>query len=142
LEKLAPSQATNLIGVSTTKAEGVVMNPSELIDKQIKDLPDWRGETFTALRKLIHEVDPAITEEWKWSTGVWTHDGMVCAVGAFEDHVKINFFQGAALPDPDGLFNAGLEAKKTRAIDFYKGDKIKQKPMKDLIRAAVALSRK
>jgi hypothetical protein len=117
------------------------MNPSELIDQQIAELGDWRGDMFTSLRNLIHETDPEITEEWKWSTGVWTHNGMVCALGAFEDHLKINFFQGAALADPDGLFNAGLDAKKTRAIDFYRGDKIKPKPLKDLIRAAVALNR-
>jgi hypothetical protein len=117
------------------------MNPSELIDKQIGDLADWRGEMFARLRKLIHEADPDINEEWKWSTGVWTHNGMVCSVGAFADHLKINFFQGAALADPDGLFNAGLDAKKTRAIDFYSGDEIKGAPLKDLVRAAVALNR-
>jgi hypothetical protein len=117
------------------------VNPSELIDKQIEELPDWRGDMFARLRKLIHEADPDITEEWKWSTGVWTHNGMVCAVGAFEDHLKVNFFQGAALADPDGLFNAGLDAKKTRAIDFYQGDEINQKALTDLIRAAVARNR-
>jgi len=116
------------------------MNPSELIDQQIAELGDWRGDMFGTLRKLIHEADPDITEEWKWSTGVFTHEGMVCAVGAFADHVKINFFQGAALADPDGLFNAGLDAKKTRAIDFYSGDKINEKAVRDLIRAAVALN--
>jgi hypothetical protein len=117
------------------------MNPSELIDKQIEDLADWRGDIFASLRKLIREADPDITEEWKWSTGVWTHNGMVCSVGAFADHLKINFFQGAALADPHQLFNAGLDAKKTRAIDFYSGDTIKQKPLKDLVQAAVALNR-
>jgi hypothetical protein len=117
------------------------LNPSELIDKQIEELADWRGEMFAGLRKLIHEADPDITEEWKWSTGVWTHNGMVCSVGAFADHLKINFFQGAALADPRGLFNAGLDAKKTRAIDFYSGDKINQEPLRDLIRAAVELNR-
>ena len=116
------------------------MNPSELIDNQIKELGDWRGDMFAELRRIIHEADPAITEEWKWGTGVWTHDGMVCAVGAFADHLKINFFQGAALADPESLFNAGLDAKKTRAIDFHAGAKIKRKPLKDLVRAAVALN--
>jgi len=116
------------------------MNPSELIDKQIEELGDWRGDMFASLRKLIHEADPDITEEWKWSTGVWTHDGMVCSVGAFADHLKINFFQGAALADPEGLFNAGLDAKKTRAIDFYSGDKINQEALNELVRAAVALN--
>jgi hypothetical protein len=116
------------------------MNPSELIDKQIEELADWRGDMFASLRRLIHEADSDITEEWKWSTGVWTHHGMVCSVGAFADHLKINFLQGAALADPNNLFNAGLDAKKTRAIDFYSGDEINQKALKDLIRAAVALN--
>ncbi|MGH7456243.1 MAG: DUF1801 domain-containing protein [bacterium] len=114
------------------------MNPSKLIDKQIKDLADWRGQTLARLRKLIHEVDPDITEEWKWGTAVWSHNGMVCAGGAFKDHLKINFFQGAALADPHKLFNAGLEAKKTRAIDFHESDKIDEPAVKDLIRAAIA----
>ena len=115
-------------------------NPSELIDRQIEELGDWRGDMFARLRKLIHEADPDITEEWKWSTGVWTHNGMVCSVGAFGDHLKINFFQGAALADPDQLFNAGLDAKKTRAIDFHSGDAVNGKALKNLIQAAVALN--
>ncbi|MGH7412321.1 MAG: DUF1801 domain-containing protein, partial [Candidatus Methylomirabilis sp.] len=110
----------------------------QLIDKQIKGLADWRGQIMSRLRKLIHEADPDITEEWKWNTAVWSHNGMICAGGAFKDHVKINFFQGAALADPHGLFNAGLEAKKTRAIDFHEGDKVDAKALKDLIRLAVA----
>src|ERR1700682_4133602 len=115
-------------------------NPSELVDKQIAELADWRGDMFADLRTLIHEADPDITEEWKWSTGVWTHNGMVCSVGAFGDHLKINFFQGAALADPQKLFNAGLDAKKTRAIDLYDGDKIDEQFLQDLIRAAVAFN--
>ncbi len=114
------------------------MDPSELIDKQIADLPDWRGELFGRLRKLIHKADPDITEEWKWETAVWTHNGMVCAVGSFKDHLKINFFQGAALTDTHNQFNAGLDAKKTRAIDFYEGDKVNEKGLTELIFAAVA----
>jgi hypothetical protein len=116
------------------------VNPPELIDQQIADLPDWRGTAFARLRALIHEADPDITEEWKWSTAVWTHDGMVCAVGAFKDHLKINFFQGAALADPQKLFNAGLDAKKTRAIDFHDGDQINETALRDLIQAAVTLN--
>jgi hypothetical protein len=95
------------------------MNASKLIDKQIADLGDWRGIVFARLRKLILAADPDIIEEWKWNTAVWTHSGMVCAVGGFKDHVKMNFFKGASLEDPRGLFNAGLEAKATRAIDFH-----------------------
>jgi hypothetical protein len=114
------------------------MNPSELIDKQIADLPDWRGSLLARLRQLIHEVDPAITEEWKWSTAVWSHKGSVCAAAPFKDHVKLNFFKGASLADPHGLFNAGLDAKATRAIDFHDGESVDEAALKDLVRAAVA----
>jgi hypothetical protein len=116
------------------------MNASELIDKQIADLPGWRGDLSARLREMIHEADPGITEEWKWNTAVWAHDGLVCAVGPFKDHIKLNFFKGAALADPLGLFNAGLDAKATRAIDFHEGDRIDESALKDLIRAAVALN--
>jgi hypothetical protein len=119
----------------------VSMDSSKLIDKQIADLKDWRGQVIVKLRKIIHDADPGITEEWKWNTAVWSHDGLVVAVGAFKGNVKMNFFQGASLPDPHKLFNAGLEAKKTRAIDFHEGDKINEPAMKDLIRAAVAQNR-
>jgi hypothetical protein len=114
------------------------MIPSKLIDKQIAELKDWRGQTIARLRKIIHDADPAITEEWKWNTAVFSHDGLVVAMGAFKGNVKMNFFQGASLPDPHNLFNAGLEAKKTRAIDFHEGDKINEPALKALIRAAVA----
>src|SRR4030081_321880 len=118
------------------------MNASKLIDKQIADLGDWRGRVFARLRKLINAADPDIIEDWKWNTAVWTHDGMVCAVGGFKDHVKVNFFKGASLEDPQGLFNAGLEAKATRAIDFHEGDKIDETALKNLVRAAVAYNQK
>jgi hypothetical protein len=113
------------------------MNPSEQIDKQIAEAGGWRGELMAKIRKLIHEVDPEIVEEWKWEVGVYTHQGMVCAVAPFKDHVKINFFKGAALEDPSKLFNAGLEAKKTRAIDFAESDKLNKKALKELIQQAV-----
>ncbi len=114
------------------------MRPSELIDQQISELADWRGHMIARLRKLIHDADPNITEEWKWDTAVWSHNGLVCAAGAFKDHVKLNFFKGAALEDPHGLFNAGLEAKTTRAIDFREGEDINESALEDLLRAAVA----
>jgi hypothetical protein len=117
------------------------MIPSKLIDKQIAELKDWRGQMIARLRKIIHDVDPGITEEWKWNTAVFSHDGMVVAVGAFKGSVKMNFFQGASLPDPNRLFNAGLEAQKTRAIDFHEGDKINEPALKDLIRTAAAPNR-
>ncbi len=114
------------------------MNPSERIDQQIAELADWRGQLFARLRTLILEVDPNITEEWKWETAVWSHKGLVCAVATFKQTLKMNFFQGAFLEDPHTLFNAGLDAKKTRAIDFREGDTVDESALKDLIRAAVA----
>ncbi len=114
------------------------MNASDLIDKQITELGDWRGDVSLRLRQLIHEADPGIAEEWKWNTPVFSDKGQVCALGSFRDHVKLNFFRGAALPDPQGLLNAGLDAKATRAIDFHEGDSINESALKDLIRAAVA----
>jgi hypothetical protein len=114
------------------------MTASELIDKQIDELGDWRGVLIAKLRKLVQETDPGITEEWKWDTAVWSHGGMVCAIGAFKDHVKVNFFSGAALPDPHKLFNAGLDAKKTRAIDIYEGDAVNEPALRQLVHDAVA----
>ena len=114
------------------------MNPSERIDTYIAELADWRGQMIARLRTLIHEADPDITEEWKWETPVWSHSGLVCSAGVFKKAVKMNFFQGAILADPQKLFNAGLDAKKTRAIDFHEGDAIDESAVKDLIRTAVA----
>ena len=114
------------------------MNPSERIDKQIAELAGWRGQMLARLRKLILEADPDITEEWKWDTAVWSHRGLVCAVGAFKETVKMNFFQGAFLEDPHTLFNAGLDAKKMRSIDFHEGDTVEESALKELIRTAVA----
>jgi len=114
--------------------------PSQLITNHIAELADWRGKLLARLRKLILEADPDLTEEWKWGTPVWSHKGNVVAVGAFKDHLKINFFKGASLKDPKGLFNAGLDAKATRAIDLREGDTINEAALKELIRAAVALN--
>ena len=112
--------------------------PSQLITNQIEELADWRGNTLAQLRKLILAAAPDITEEWKWGTPVWSKKGIVVAIGAFKDHIKLNFFKGALLEDPRGLFNAGLEAKATRAIDLYEHDPIDESGLADLIRAAVA----
>ena len=114
------------------------MTSSEQIDQHIAELSDWRGPMITRLRQLILSADPDIKEEWKWSTPVWSHNGLVCSAGAFKEAVKLNFFQGASLEDPHKLFNAGLDAKKTRAIDFHEGDGVNEPALKDLIRAAVA----
>ena len=116
------------------------MNASELIDNRIAELNDWRGEVFSQVRKIVHAAAPEIAEEWKWDTPVWSQNGNVMAAGAFQDHVKLNFFKGASLEDPQHLFNAGLEAKATRAIDIFEGDRIDDAALKDLIRSAVALN--
>jgi len=112
--------------------------PSQHITNYITELPDWRGEMLARLRQLVLEAVPDIKENWKWDTPVWSQKGNVLAVAAFKDHVKINFFKGASLNDPQGLFNAGLEAKATRAIDLNQGDEIDEAALKELIRAAVA----
>ncbi|MGA2199435.1 MAG: DUF1801 domain-containing protein [Nitrososphaerales archaeon] len=118
------------------------MNPSELIDKQIADLTDWRGKMLAHLRKTIHGADPEIIEEWKWmGTPCWSHDGLICLANAHKDKVKLTFSQGASLPDPNKLFNAGLEGNRWRAIDLYEGDRIDERALKDIIRAAVAHNR-
>ena len=114
------------------------LTPSQLNTSQIAGLGDWRGKMLARLRKLILEAAPGITEEWKWDTAVWSRNGLVCSAGVFKDHVKLNFFKGASLKDPQGLFNAGLDAKATRAIDFGEGDDMDASALKELVRAAVA----
>lgn len=116
------------------------LTPSQHIDKQIKDLPDWRGKLLARLRELVLETSPEISEEWKWDTAVWVCKGNLVAGGVFKDHVKLNFFKGASLKDPKRLFNAGLEAKATRAIDFAEDSKIDQAALKDLILQAIAFN--
>jgi len=113
--------------------------PSELITQQIAELADWRGRLYARLRKLVLKAAPSLAEDWKWGTRVWTQKANVLAIGVFQDHLKINFFKGAALADPHGLFNAGLEAKATRAIDLFEGNTVNEAALADLIRAAVAL---
>jgi hypothetical protein len=111
---------------------------SERITDQIAELGDWRGDMLAQFRQLILAAAPALTEDWKWGTAVWTYKGMVCSIAPFKDHVKLHFFKGASFMDPNGLFNGGLDAKATRSIDFSKGDNIDMAALKDLIRAAVA----
>ncbi len=116
------------------------MNASEQIDKKIASLKDWRAEELARLRKVINEADPTLKEDWKWGTPVWTHNGLVCAVGAFKDHLKVNFFNGKLLEDPHRVFNAGLDAKEARAIDVHEGDKLDEAALKALVREAVRLN--
>jgi hypothetical protein len=116
-------------------------SPAQLIDARIKDLDDWRGTTLSRLRALIKEADPEVVEEWKWrGVPVWYHDGMLCTGETYQNVVKMTFAQGAALKDPAGLFNSSLDGNTRRAIDFYEGEKIDEKALKTLIRAAVSLN--
>jgi hypothetical protein len=114
--------------------------PSELIDKAIAALDDWRGETLAKLRKLIHEADPDVVEEWKWGIPVWSHDGIVCTGETYKAAVKATFAKGASVEDPKGLFNSSLEGATRRAIDFRQGEAIDEEAFKALFRAAVALN--
>ena len=115
------------------------MNPSELFDKQIAELPDWRGKMLADIRRIAHDADPEIIEEWKYmGSPVWYHNGQVLLAKAYKDKVKLTFPQGANLPDPDKLFNNGLGGSKWRAIDYHEGDRINEVALKDLILAAVA----
>ncbi|AEI79810.1 hypothetical protein CNE_2c08390 [Cupriavidus necator N-1] len=117
------------------------MNPSERIDELIAGLTDWRGKTLASLRKTILEADGEIIEEWKWmGSPVWSRDGMIAVANAHKEKVKITFTNGASLPDPDKLFNAGLGGNKWRAIDLFEGDKIDASAMKNLILAAIAFN--
>jgi len=114
------------------------MNPSERINQLIAGLTDWRGKTFASIRKTILEADREIIEEWKWmGSPVWSHDGIIAVANAHKDKVKLTFSHGASLPDPDKLFNAGLGGNQWRAIDFFEGDKINERALKNLVRAAV-----
>ncbi|MHB2265375.1 DUF1801 domain-containing protein [Aliihoeflea sp. PC F10.4] len=114
---------------------------SKLIDKRIAELGDWRGETLERMRRLIHEADPEIVEEWKWrGVPVFSHDGIVCTGETYKNVVKLTFAKGASLDDPSGLFNASLEGNARRAIDIGKDHKIDAEAFKALIRAAVALN--
>lgn len=116
------------------------LTPSQQIDRQLKELTDWRGKFLSQLRKMILDASPDITEDWKWDTAVWVCKGNVVAGGVFKDHVKLNFFKGASLKDPKKLFNAGLEAKASRAIDFAEDSKIDEIALKELVLEAVALN--
>ena len=114
---------------------------SRMIDERIKELGDWRGKMLARLRTLIKQADPEVVEEWKWrGVPVWSHDGLICTGETYKSVVKMTFAKGAALEDPSGLFNASLEGNTRRAIDFHEGEKIDEKALKALIRAAVTLN--
>jgi len=120
---------------------------SKLIDERIRELDDWRGKTLSKVRGIIKEANPDIVEEWKWvkptnpGTPVWSHNGGICTGETYKNVVKLTFFKGAALNDPSGLFNSSLDGKVRRAIDFHEGEKIDEKALKTLVRAAVTLNK-
>src|SRR5262245_29161462 len=128
---------------SGSKEEG---SPSQRIDARIKELNDWRGEMLARVRMLIKQADPEGVEEWKWvkptnpGTPVWSHSGIICTGETYKDKVKLTFAKGASLADPSGLFNSSLDGNTRRAIDFHEDDKIDEKALQALIRAAVALN--
>lgn len=116
--------------------------PSQLIDERIRELDDWRGATLERLRNVIKDADADVVEEWKWrGVPVWYDEGMICTGETYKSVVKMTFAQGASLEDPSGLFNSSLEGSTRRAIDFHEGEKINEKALKALIRAAVALNK-
>ena len=126
--------------------EGKGDSASQQIDARINQLGDWRGQTLARVRNLIKQADPEVVEEWKWvkptnpGTPVWSHAGIICTGETYKSVVKMTFANGASLPDPAGLFNSSLEGNTRRAIDFHEGEKIKEKALKALIRAAVKLN--
>jgi hypothetical protein len=126
---------------SDSKKERAGESPSELIDARIDELSDWRGATLARIRALVKQADPEVVEEWKWrGVPVWSHAGIICTGETYKSVVKVTFAKGASLDDPSGLFNSSLEGNTRRAIDFHEGEKIKEKALKALVRAAVALN--
>jgi hypothetical protein len=124
------------------KKHVAVESASALIDEKIKELADWRGKTLAKVRGIIHQADPAILEEWKWGTPVWSHGGIVCTGETYKNAVKMTFAKGAALQDPSRLFNSSLDGNVRRAVDIHQADTIDEAALQDLIRAAVALNLK
>jgi hypothetical protein len=125
------------------KRPGPVESASALIDERIKELGDWRGKMLAKVRKIIHEADPEIVEEWKWmGTPTWSHAGLVCTGETYKNVVKMTFAKGATLKDRSRLFNSSLDGNVRRALDIREGDKVDEAALKDLIRAAVALNLK
>ena len=120
----------------------MAQSASDLIDRRIAELGDWRGETLARMRRLIQEADPGIVEEWKWGGPVWSHDGIVCTGETYKSVVKLTFAKGASVKDPKKLFNSSLEGNVRRALDIHEGEKVNEAAFKALIKAAVAVNRK
>ena len=141
-KKAAPVRAAAMLAPRKDSAKPAdAASAAQRIDRKIESLTDWRGDRLAEIRKLIHEVDPAVVEEWKWmGTPVWSNQGMYALANAHKDKVKLTFFHGAKLPDPKKLFNAGLDGSKWRAIDLREGDKMDKPALKALLRAALAFN--
>ena len=149
-QRYSNGRATTIMKKSTTTMKNRMSSskegkdgdsPSQLIDARIKELSDWRGEMLARVRILIKQADPEVVEEWKWrGVPVWSHDGIICTGETYKNVVKMTFAKGASLQDPSGLFNSSLEGNTRRAIDLHEGDKIDEKALKALIRAAVTLN--
>ena len=119
----------------------MTLSAPQLISQRIAELSDWRGKTLARMRKLIQQADPKVVEEWKWSTPVWSHDGILCTGESYNKVVKLTFAKGASLKDPAGLFNSSLEGKVRRAIDIREGEEVNAAAFKALVREAVTLNR-
>jgi len=141
---VSPSGTEVSVGEEDVMATGKTQkseSPSHLIDARIKELGDWRGEALAKVRALIKQAVPDVVEEWKWrGTPCWYHEGLLCTGESYKSVVKMTFAKGAALKDPAGLFNSSLEGNVRRAIDIHEGEKINEKALKDLVRAAAALN--
>ena len=124
------------------KSDAIQGQPaSGLISKRITELGDWRGDALGKMRKLIHEADPDVVEEWKWmGTPVWSHDGIICTGESYKDKVKLTFAKGASLRDPTGLFNSSLDGNVRRAIDIHEGEEVDESAFKALVRQAITLN--
>lgn len=125
---------------AATKAKATV-SPAKLIDGRIKELGDWRGDVLARVRKIIHEAVPSVVEDWKWrGVPTWEHHGIITTGESYKTYIKLTFARGAAVPDPKGLFNSSLEGNARRAIDIHAGDKIDDKALKALVKAAAELN--
>ena len=141
MPKATSKKTTKGKGSAATKAatqQG--SEASQMIDRRIEELGDWRGEMLAKLRALIKQADPDVVEEWKWDVPVWSHDGLICTGESYKQVVKMTFAKGAAVDDPTHLFNSSLDGNTRRAIDFREGETIDEKALKALIRAAVTLN--
>jgi hypothetical protein len=141
VKKSVSRKVESVSGKSAPSKSTLTQSASKLIDARIEELADWRGEMLARLRALIRQADPQVVEEWKWGIPVWSHDGIICTGETYKKVVKMTFAKGAFLDDPAGLFNSSLGGRVRRAIDFKEGEKVNEKELKTLIRAAAALNK-